>query len=104
MLETFFNLAVMSGIGAGWYPETSTGGGGVFVGFVPPLPKGLNWDKKFVPSVSPGAGFLSALKYKKPKNIISAMKRVIIKSIKFLFDINIFNGHQLTNARAPMAG
>ena len=88
MLETFFNfIFCISSPGPGWYPEMSTGG--VAVGGVGLLvfPNGLNREIKFVPWLfSPGA-VVPWRKYKNPNTAIITMIRIIIKSIKFLFDI-----------------
>ena len=90
ILETLVSFVFVSGgAGLGSYPETSTGG--VEGGFVILLffPNGLNCEIKFVPGLSsPGVFVVCPLKYKNPKTPITAIAKIIIKSMKFLFDIN----------------
>jgi len=88
ILETFFNFTfagiVFVGVeGVAVDPEPIEG----FFGFG--FAKGLNCEKKFVPVVPLPVWPDGLLKYKSPKTAIIMITRMIIKSIKFLFDIKI---------------
>lgn len=89
MLEIFFKFTTTTGVVTGLVGCVGVVG---WVGVVVFLlfPKGLNCDKKFATGVLFVAGtVVGLLREKKPTIAITAMTKMIIKSIKFLFDIKI---------------
>src|SRR3989344_4104207 len=89
ILETFFNFTRVtscSGMGSG--SETlSSSSGVVSPGAGALSPNGFSREQKFV-SMSPSVGTVASLReYKNPKTAITARPKMIIKSMKFRFDI-----------------
>ena len=86
IVETFVNLtAGVSVAGRGIFDILIGGFTEAGVNFAP---NGLNCERKFMPvSLSTGT-IVPGRKYKNPKIAITVKIKIIIKSIKFLLDIN----------------